>query len=121
MRRKEIDAVYRELLKGVQGIYCLNALSEKVANYAYFPIMVDVNYPISRDDLYQKLKDNGVHPRRYFYPLISGFPMYRGLPSANRENLSVATNAAQQVLCLPIYPNLEMSVVDEIIRFIAVQ
>lgn len=120
-RRKEIDGVYRERLKGVAGIRCLNHAGEKFANYAYFPILITADYPISRDDLYQKLKDNGIHPRRYFYPLISDFPMYRGLPSAHRENLPVATSAAQQVLCLPIYPDLDISVVDEIARFIAVQ
>jgi len=118
-RRKEIDAIYRERLKDVKGIRCLQDAGEKVANYAYFPILLDADYPIRRDDLYRKLKDNGIHPRRYFYPLISDFPMYRSLPSAHRENLPVATAAAQQVLCLPIYPDLEMSVVDEITRFIA--
>ena len=120
-RRKKIDAEYRERLKGVKGIHCLSDAGEKIANYAYFTILVKADYPISRDDLYQKLKDKGIHPRRYFYPLISDFPMYRGLPSANRENLSVATAAAQQVLCLPIYPDLDMSVVDEIIRLITAQ
>jgi len=118
-RRKEIDAAYRERLKGVRGIRCLNDAGEKIANYSYFPILVEADYPISRDDLYHKLKDNGIHPRRYFYPLISDFPMYRGLPSAHRENLPVATAAAQQILCLPIYPDLEISIVDEISRFIA--
>ena len=99
----------------------LRDADEKVANYSYFPILVGEDYPISRDDLYQKFKDNGIHPRRYFYPLISNFPMYRGLPSSHRENLPVATASAQQVLCLPIYPDLEMSVVDNITRFIAAQ
>lgn len=120
-QRKEIDTTYRKQLKGVKGIHCLSDAGEKVANYSYFPILVEASYPISRDDLYQKLKDNGIHPRRYFYPLISDFPMYRGLPSSHRENLPVATVAAQQVLCLPIYPDLEMSSVDEITRFIAAQ
>ncbi len=120
-RRKEIDAAYRERLKGAKGIRCLNIAGEKIANYAYFPILVEADYPLSRDDLYQKLKDNGIHPRRYFYPLISDFPMYRGLSSAHRENLPVATAVAQQVLCLPIYPDLDMSVVDEITHCIAAQ
>lgn len=120
-RRKEIDTAYRERLKDVKGIHCLNDAGEKVANYAYFPILVQADYPIRRDDLYQKLKDIGIHPRRYFYPLISDFPMYRDLPSAHKENLPVATAAAQQVLCLPIYSDLEMTVVDEITRFIAGQ
>jgi dTDP-4-amino-4,6-dideoxygalactose transaminase len=120
-RRKEIDGAYRVRLKDVKGISCLNDSAEKVANYSYFPILVQADYPISRDDLYQKLKDNGIHPRRYFYPLISDFPMYRGLPSSHRENLPAATAAAQQVLCLPIYPDLDMSVIDEITCFIAAQ
>ncbi len=120
-RRKNIDAAYRERFQGVKGIRCLIDAGEKVANYAYFPILVEADYPISRDNLYQKLKDKGIHPRRYFYPLISDFPMYRGLPSAKRENLPAATAAAKQVLCLPIYPGLEMSVIDEIAGFIVGQ
>lgn len=120
-RRKEIDAVYRERLKGIKGIHCVKDAGEEFANYSYFPILVGADYPISRDDLYQKLKGIGIHPRRYFYPLISDFPMYRGLPSAHRENLPMATSAAQQVLCLPIYPDLNMSIVDEIAGFLAAQ
>ncbi|MBK7001259.1 MAG: DegT/DnrJ/EryC1/StrS family aminotransferase [Rhodoferax sp.] len=121
MHRQTIDAAYRERLKGVKGIHCLNAAGEKIANYAYFPILVQADYPLSRDALYQKLKDSGIHPRRYFFPLISDFSMYRGLPSANRENLPVATAAAQQILCLPIYPDLEITVVEKMCTFIAAQ
>jgi dTDP-4-amino-4,6-dideoxygalactose transaminase len=119
--RQRIDAAYRERLRGVKGIRCLNDAGETVANYSYFPILVEADYPIRRDDLNQKLKDIGIHPRRYFYPLISDYPMYRGLLSAQRENLPVATAAAQQILCLPIYPTLDMSVVDEVAGFIAAQ
>jgi len=117
-KRKEIDKVYRDRLKGVPGIRCMNKAGEKVANYSYFPVLVEPDYPISRDELNQKLKGIGIHPRRYFYPLISNYPMYRGLPSANRENLPLATIAAQRVLCLPIYPDLNLSVVEEITTFI---
>ena len=120
-RRKAIDAAYSERLKGVKGIRCLNKACADVGNYAYFPILVEASYPLSRDELYQKLKDINIHPRRYFYPLISDFPMYRGLPSAHRENLPVATQAAQQILCLPIYPDLDMLVIDEVTRLIAAQ
>ena len=120
-KRKEIDANYRELLKDVKGISCLQDAGGKVANHAYFPILVEANYPISRDDLYQKLKDNGIHPRRYFYPLISGFSMYRWLPSAHRENLPVATSTAQDILCLPIYPDLDYEIIDSVARLIAEQ
>jgi dTDP-4-amino-4,6-dideoxygalactose transaminase len=120
-RRKERDAAYREKLRGVKGIRVLNDAGEKVANYAYLPILVEPSYPLTRDALNQKLKDTGIHPRRYFYPLISEFPMYRGLPSAQAANLPVASSAAQRVLCLPIYPELDLAVVDEVARFIAAQ
>lgn len=105
-KRKLIDISYREALKDLPGIRCLSDANEKVANYSYFPILVEANYPLSRDALYQKLKENNVYARRYFYPLISEFPMYRGMPSAHRENLPVASDAARKVLCLPIYPAL---------------
>lgn len=118
-RRKSIDAAYRQRLSSVNGIACLKDAGEKVGNYAYFPILVDADYPISRDALYQRLKDRGIHPRRYFYPLISDFPMYRGLPSAHKDNLPIANAAAQRVLCLPIYPDLEIAIVDEITQIIA--
>lgn len=105
-RRKKIDAVYREHLTDVKGVRCLKDAGEAVSNYAYFPILIDKEYPISRDALYDKLREQGVFARRYFYPLISSFPMYRGLASARQDNLPVATDAAARVLCLPIYPDL---------------
>lgn len=106
-QRQQIDAVYRVGLKGVKGIRCVERTGATKDNFAYFPILVDGDYPLSRDGLYKKLKDRNIYARRYFYPLISEFPMYRGLPSAHRDNLPVASSAAQQVLCLPIYPALQ--------------
>lgn len=114
-RRHEIDTAYRNRLNGVKGITCLGDAAETAANYAYFPILVDSDYPLSRDDLYHRLKENNIHPRRYFYPLISEFPMYRGMPSAHRGNLPVATAAAKKVLCLPIYPALSQTDLDRVI------
>jgi len=119
LRRKHIDRMYRELLAEVKGIHCLADAGEAAANYAYFPILVGPDYVISRDQLYGKLKDNGIHPRRYFYPLISEFPMYRELPSARRDNLPMATAAAREVLCLPIYPALEMEQIERVTQLIA--
>lgn len=118
-RRSEIDAIYRERLKDVKGIRCLPKAGQKVANNSYFPILVEPDYPLSRDALYQTLKGKEIFSRRYFYPLISNFPMYRDIPSAAPSNLPVATRAAEQVLCLPIYPSLhtdDQNAVIETIR-----
>jgi dTDP-4-amino-4,6-dideoxygalactose transaminase len=117
-KRQSIDASYREALRDVPGIRCLNDAGEKVANYSYFPLLVDADYPLSRDALYQKLKDNNIYARRYFYPLITDFPMYRGMPSANRGNLPVATAAAQKVLCLPIYPALTPQDIQRVVNIV---
>ena len=105
-RRQAVDRIYRERLAGVAGIAPVEPASGQDTNYSYFPILVGDDYPLSRDALYARLKDAGVHARRYFYPLISDFPMYRGLPSAQRANLPVAADAAARVLCLPIYADL---------------
>jgi len=115
-KRKAIDARYRKELAGVKGIYCLVDAGEQVANFAYFTILVQPEYSLNREELYQKLRDKGIHARRYFYPLISDFPMYRGLPSAAQSNLPVASKAASEVICLPIYPALSDEQVDYVIE-----
>ena len=119
LKRKAIDACYRQDLAGVNGIKCLADAGKQVANYAYFPILVQPDYPLSRDALYQKLKDHGIYARRYFYPLISDFPMYRGLPSAAPSNLPVGQKAASEVICLPIYPDLLSEQINFIIQLIS--
>jgi dTDP-4-amino-4,6-dideoxygalactose transaminase len=114
-KRKLIDERYRTGLADVAGVACAQKTGETVSNYAYFPILVGPDYPLSRDALYQKFRDRDIYVRRYFYPLISDFPMYRGIPSAALNNLPVARKVAQQVLCLPIYPGLELDQVDRIL------
>ncbi len=119
VKRAQIDAAYRDGLRGVPGITCLGDAGESKRNFAYFPILVDPAYPLARDALNDWLKTQGIHPRRYFYPLISEFPMYRGLPSAGRALLPVATKASSEILCLPIYPDLDMATVARVIELIA--
>lgn len=117
-RRGRVEAAYRHRLSGVKGIELLSPDRRSVANHSYFPILVTQDYPLSRDQLHEHFRRNGIHSRRYFYPLISDFPMYRGLASAPSEGLPVATRVAQQVLCLPIYPELPFDDVDAICRII---
>lgn len=118
-QRQRIDTAYREALNHVKGIRCVATSGETTANYAYLPILVGDEYPLSRDALYQRLKDNGIHSRRYFYPLVSDFPMYSHMPSAKPDNLPKAADAAQRVLCLPIYPALSLLDVERIASIVA--
>ena len=105
-RRSAIDALYRERLAGLPGLRMLAPPAGATRNHSYFPVLVGPGFAVTRDALYQRLRDAGIMARRYFYPLISDFPMYRGLPSARPEGLPVARQAAGEVLCLPIYPSL---------------
>ncbi len=113
VKRKAIAQTYRKALHGISGISLLAEPQDTEFNYAYFPIFVEEKeYGISRDQLYDKLKQCNVYGRRYFYPLISEFPMYRSLESATRKNLPLSYTVAERVICLPIYPSLKSDVVD---------
>jgi dTDP-4-amino-4,6-dideoxygalactose transaminase len=119
----QLEGIDRALAKraavaGVRGIRCMEPSGAVRANHSYFPILVEPEYALTRDALYQKFRDHDIYARRYFYPLISDFPMYRGLPSAARDNLPVARQAAERVLCLPIYPDLPHAEIDRIVGLI---
>lgn len=104
--RARVDGRYRALLADIDGIDCLAIPPDVEPNFSYFPILVRPHFRISRDALYEELKAQEIYSRRYFYPLLSSLPMYRDLPSAAAENLPVATAAAGQILCLPMYGDL---------------
>ena len=117
-RRGAIAKRYRELLAGVPGVRTLARAAGATPNNSYFPILVDAGHALGRDGLYKHLRDEGIVARRYFHPLISDFPMYRGLPSADATRLPVARAAADQVLCLPIYPALHDADVERIAELV---
>jgi len=116
--RKRIAEFYREKLKEVKGIRYLNDFQGVKHNYPYFPILVEKDYPLSRDELYAKFKKNNFYVRRYFYPLISEFSPYKSLPTADREHLKNAYEISEKVLCLPIYPGLEEEKLEKIVDII---
>lgn len=116
--RGGIDTKYREALRDIDGIVPYTLSTDATSNHSYFPVLVDERYPIGRDGLYQKLREHNILARRYFYPLISDFPMYRGLASADPTRLPVARNIASQVLCLPIFPALHDEDFDTVVRII---
>ena len=116
--RHQVAIKYREALQDVEGIEFWNDLPGVKHNYSYFPIFVHSSYGMTRDELYFKMKEQGVLGRRYFYPLISEFSTYRGLPSASRENLPVATKMANEVICLPMHHALSDSDIERILNCI---
>lgn len=102
--RQKVAVRYREALRNIPGIRFFDDMPGVRHNYSYFPIFIDAReYGMTRDELYFKMKEQGIWGRRYFYPLISTFSTYRGLPSATKENLPVATKMAESVICLPMH------------------
>lgn len=114
-KRRRIAILYRNLLHSIPSIRFLSDMENVTHSYSYFPILIDESiFGISRNDLYNQLQQHDIFTRRYFYPLISTFEPYKNLISANTNNIPIATKISQQILCLPIYVNME----DEDIYFI---
>ena len=114
--RQKVAVAYRDALRNVDGISFWDDMPGVRHNYSYFPIFVDAEkYGMTRDELYMKMKDQGVWGRRYFYPLISEFSTYRGLESSRPENLPNAHMMADTVICLPMHHALREEEINRII------
>lgn len=117
-KRQKVAQRYREALLNIPGIRFFDDMPGVRHNYSYFPIFIDADeFGMSRDDLYFKMTAEKVLSRRYFYPLISNFPTYRGLPTANKENLPLGNKMADEVLCLPMHHALSDEDINRILSF----
>lgn len=118
--RNEVAIRYRDVLRNIDGITFWDDMPGVRHNYSYFPIFINAEkYGMTRDELYYKMKEKEVLSRRYFYPLISNFTPYEGLPSANRDNLPKANKMADEVLCLPMHHALTDDDIHRILNIIA--
>lgn len=99
---------YREAFADIPTLGLQDIPTNLEWNHAYCPLFVQPEHPVNRDELYMLMRAQNIHARRYFYPLVSSFPMYRGLPSAEQKNLPNASRLANKVICLPIYPTLSL-------------
>lgn len=117
--RQKVANKYREALRNVPGVRFFDDVSGVRHNYSYFPIFINAEeFGKTRDELYFKMKADNVLGRRYFYPLISEFSTYRGLPSATPDNLPVATKIANEVICLPMHHVLSDEDIERILNCI---
>lgn len=118
--RHRVAIRYREAFSTMRGISFFDDLPGVKHNYSYFPVFVDAEeYGMTRDELYSKMRERGLLGRRYFYPLISTFSTYRGLPSASRENLPQAYKMAGSVICLPMHHGLTETDIELVIQCIS--
>ena len=112
-KRKKVVERYRERLDTIEGIK-LSAIQENVeSNYAYFPVIFE-GYKYTRNEVYSRLKEEGITARKYFYPLTNSFECYRNYPTAGVEKTPVAQHMALRVLTLPLYADLDLWDVDRI-------
>ena len=117
--RHQVAVKYREALRPITGITFMDDMPGVKHKYSYFPIFIDAEkYGMTRDELYFKMKEQNVLGRRYFYPLISEFSTYKGLPSATRENLPNAHKMADSVICLPMHHELNENNMVRIIELL---
>lgn len=116
--RQKVADRYRQALRDVEGVAFFDDMPGVRHNYSYFPVFIDAEkFGKTRDELYFQMKEAGVLGRRYFYPLISEFSTYRGLPSATRENLPNAYRLADTVLCLPMHHDLSSEDINRVLNF----
>lgn len=111
-KRKLVADFYLNSLRDTRGIQIVGPFDQIRHNYSYFPILVTDEFPLSRNELYDSLRARGIFVRRYFYPLLSDHSIFRKLSSISHEGLSCAEQAAERILCLPIYPDISSSELD---------
>lgn len=117
--RKYVANRYRKALRDIPGVSFFKDIPGVRHNYSYFPIFINSQeFGTSRDELYFKMKEEGVLGRRYFYPLISTFSTYRGLPSSGKDNLPIATSIAEEVICLPMHHAMSEKDIETVINSI---
>ena len=117
-RRRHIASFYRVSLANIKGLTCHPKSESSTENGSYFPVYITDDFGCSRDKFYEKLQHEGVYGRRYFYPLISNFDLYKTIPTATATNLPEANRIANEVLCLPIYPDLSDDQLNHIVTTI---
>lgn len=106
-KRKRIVSCYRECLKDIRGIRFMKEQENVKSNYAYFPILIEKSeFGISRDCVYDLLKEKGIYTRKYFYPLTNSFACYKD--QYDVKETPVALDVSKKVLTLPLYADLAL-------------
>ncbi len=119
-KREKIKQFYDNELKGIKGIRIPKMPENTTNSYQYYPIVIEEDYPISRDSLYTILKEQNILTRKYFYPACHDYDCYKNNPSIKKSDLSVVDDLKNRVLCLPYYGNLEEDIIKTICEVIKI-
>ena len=115
-KRSVLKSHYDEFFKDIKGIKVPKMPDNVTNSYQYYPIIIEDSFPLSRNEIYLKLKEYNIYTRKYFYPICSDYECYKNLESAKSENLPVANDLKNRVLCLPFYGSLAENVEKEIME-----
>lgn len=115
-KRKNCLLYYRQLLKDVKGIQLATLKDNIDYNYSYFPIYVSDEYGRTRDELFDLLSENHIHPRKYFYPLTNNIDCYPQYQAA--IDTPIAYDTANRIMTLPLYPDLEKETIEKVYTLI---
>jgi dTDP-4-amino-4,6-dideoxygalactose transaminase len=116
-KRESVFERYKTYLDQIEGIHTMNIKENVKYNYAYFPVLFDEGVlGFSRDDVDEKLKNQGIYARKYFYPITSNFDCYNQVYSV--QETPVAYELSKRILTLPMYADLDLSTVDHICELI---
>lgn len=113
-KRSRIRKIYYDELSQIKGIRIPQRPPEVSDSGQYFPILVEKEYGLSRDLLFNKLRECNIFTRKYFYPLCSDYKPYRYFISSKPKNLPVANEIAGKVLCLPFYGSMLEAEIDAV-------
>jgi dTDP-4-amino-4,6-dideoxygalactose transaminase len=114
-KRQAVIERYRSRLAGLPGLSMVREPDGVLSSCQYLVARIDAReFGVSRDVLFDRLKEHNVLARKYFYPLCTDYACYRDLPSSAPGRLPVASRVVKEVLCLPLYGSLALDDVDAI-------
>lgn len=112
-QRKRVHDSYTAQLQGTPGLRLPATQPEVSSNYAYFPVVFQGGRPV-RDAVCQALAQEGIFARKYFYPLITDYECYQGIPGFDATKTPVAKRISEGVATLPLYPGLDPTDIQQI-------
>ena len=115
-KRKIKYDYYMEKLIEIQGLSFLAKSEWQTSNYAYLPVIIEREYGMTRDQLYDELRQENIYARKYFYPITADQACFRN--KYKKEDLGIARELSEKVLILPFYEQLEMEQIDRIVKVI---
>ena len=111
-KRSKVKALYDKGLSNIKGIRLPQMPSNTTNSYQYYPIVIENDYPLSRNEIYEKFKELNILTRKYFYPACHDYECYKNDLAVKLADLAVVDDLKNKVLCLPFYGDLEQDVIE---------